>query len=384
MKVVYSFVSLIITSALMILNMALAQTHLTFSNFLINDGNAYNNRTNYQENIHQSSVQLNHQWTFSDIVFTPYYEINVMRYSKNSDLNNLSHNIGLRSRYISDKNTLSLILAARLFDYKDPFVYYEVNRYSGTLRYEYDPDLFQHLEMSLLIQKDHYNEFDLLDNTVFEWKTAYQHFFPNRLGVTVRGHLGKKNYVNQKVVQFYGYVPGRFYTARYREDPVETVQLSGSINVAKSLLSYTGMNVMLGGQWFIGDPIKAYLDGMYYFTQNDLYDDPYAYQGYFWAVQLTQQFGVGFQAKAGYKWMRKDYAGTPALDEVGELTGETRLDTRREFSFLLTKRWLTQWTWLSSLDLYLTYFYRENPSNDPYYDFKDNILMGGVAFTFKF
>ena len=89
----------------------------------------------------------------------------------------------------------------------------------------------------------------------------------------------------------------------------------------------------MGGQLFIGDPIKSFSEGIYYYTKNDLYDDPYLYQDRYISLQLTKQFAIGFQGKIGSKYQLKDYAGTPALEENGELTGETREDKRNEYFY---------------------------------------------------
>jgi len=191
-----------------------------------------------------------------------------------------------------------------------------------------------------------------------------------------------KNYINQTVVQYFGswLLPSRL--ARYREDPVKAALFSTSVNVAKSLLPGLGLSMMVGGQWFVGDPITAYSNGIYYYTENDLYDDPYSYQGIYTALQLTKQFDIGFQAKAGFRYQNKDYAGTPALDENGYLLGETRFDKRYEYFLYVTKKFQTGLKFPSSFDVFINLMYRQNPSNDPYYDFQDHIGLLGFSVGF--
>ena len=133
----------------------------------------------------------------------------------------------------------------------------------------------------------------------------------------------------------------------------------------------------MGGHWFIGDPILAYSEGIYYYTENDLYDDPYSYQGPYVSLQVTRQFTFGFKAKIGVKLQAKEYAGTPALNDLAELSGEMRHDRRDEYFLFVSKRFRTNWRFPDSIDIFINLMYRNNPSNDPYYDFEDHIgLMG--------
>jgi hypothetical protein len=81
------------------------------------------------------------------------------------------------------------------------------------------------------------------------------------------------------------------------------------------------------------------------------------------------------------KYQQKYYRGTPALSAMGELTGDTRQDTRKEFFFLMSKQFETGWRFPESVELFFNFLYRNNPSNDPYYDFDDNI--GLLGFTIK-
>lgn len=140
-----------------------------------------------------------------------------------------------------------------------------------------------------------------------------------------------------------------------------------------------GISLGIGGQWFIGDPIMSYSEGIYYYTENDLFGDPYSYQSQYVTLQLTKQFAIDFQGKIGFKLQKKDYAGTPALDENDDLTGNTCKDTRSEYFLFLTKKFKTGWRFPGSIGVFFNYMYRNNPSNDPYYDFEDHIGLVGFS-----
>jgi hypothetical protein len=89
---------------------------------------------------------------------------------------------------------------------------------------------------------------------------------------------------------------------------------------------------------------------------------------------------VGFQGKIGLIFQKKDYSGTPALDENGGLIGETRKDTRRTYSFSLSKKFNTGWKFPATINLNGNFMIRDNPSNDPYFDFTDHVGLIGFSF----
>ena len=98
-------------------------------------------------------------------------------------------------------------------------------------------------------------------------------------------------------------------------------------------------------------------------------------------LQVTNQFAIGFQGKIGARYQSKDYAGTPALDEAGELLGETRQDQRIETFLFLSKKFRLPWSFPRSVDVFINLMVRNNPSNDPYYDFEDRIGLMGFSVT---
>jgi hypothetical protein len=229
------------------------------------------------------------------------------------------------------------------------------------------------------LNRDAYKEFSDLDNFSYRFYAKYQRFFQNRFGLTGEIGLGIKDYMNQSVLEYFGQSIDTSAPVRYREKPVKAVMLSTSVAVTKSLATFTGVRFEIGGQWFIGDPIVSYTDGIYYYTENDLYDDPYSYQGPYLFLQLTQQFDIDFMAKIGVKVQRKGYLGTPALDAFGKIMGPNRDDGRTEYSFLISKKFLMNWPAPFGIDLFFSYMYRNNSSNDPYYSFKDHIGLLGFS-----
>lgn len=356
-----------------------AQTDVSFTSYLIRDGNTFKSRLARDEWITNPNLRVTHRLGNENYRLQGFYTGDFLLYATNNELNNHTHTFGVTGSYYDDLSTLSITASARLLNFRESFAYYSANRYSLSGSYEYVPTLEELYMLGVAVTNDDYREFDELDNASYRIYGRVQRFFQSKLSITGELGLGVKDYTNQSVINYYGSGIGWGNAARFNEVPVSAALFSASVNVGKSITSHTGISAGIGGQWFIGDPIVAYSSGIYYYTENDLYDDPYSYQGPYATLQLTEQISVGFQAKLGLKIHKKRYSGTPALNDVGQLTGAQREDTRSEYSFMISKKFRATWPISLGIDVFFGYVYRSNPSNDPYYEFKDHI--GLIGFT---
>ena len=356
-----------------------AQTTLYLTTHLIQDGNAFQTSVEQSDWINNSTFYIGHRFSGESFELTGYYNADVLFFTNNAQLNNYAHKVGISGALKGESSSLRFSASARLRDYKETYAYYNVDRYHMNMYWRCEPDFKYNFMLGFTLSKDQYEVFDDLDNQAYRVNMKVQRFFQSRWSIAGETGFGLKNYTNQSVFEYFGTASGQQSVQRFKEEPVRAMVFDASVNIAKSLASLTGISLGLGGQWFVGDPIAAYSNGIYYFTENDLFDDPYSYEGIYGTLQLTQQFSVGFQAKAGLKVQQKDYTGTPALDGEGELTGEHRRDRRDEYYFMVSKRFRTGWQIPSSIGLFFHFIYRNNPSNDPYYDYKDHI--GTLGFS---
>ena len=356
-----------------------AQTNIYFTSYFIRDDNAFKSREAYEEWINNSTLHLGYRFVGNTYQFQGYYSTDFLTFANNGGLNNYAHKFGVSGRLDNDEYTISIHSFARLHNYKEPYIYYNVNRYFLNASFQYNPNLKHIYSLGLTVNKDRYSEFEELDNLIYRIYVRFQRFFQSKISITGEAGLGIKNYVNQSVIQYFGVGLGPRSFTRDREDPVRATIFSLSAIIGKSITSHLGVSLGLGGQWFVGDPIMAYSNGIYYYTENDLYDDPYSYQNHYITLHLTKQFAVGFQGKIGVKYQSKDYAGTPAIGDDGNVTDETREDSRSEYFIMITKKFETGWRFPGSIDLFFNFMYRNNPSNDPYYDYEDHIGLLGFS-----
>lgn len=355
-----------------------AQTNFLFTSYLMRDDNVYKAKATHEEWNNTSSLSISHRYTGERYQLQGYYSADISLMQKNQDLNNYAHSFGMAARFDRDDHAITIRGSAKLRDYQEAYAFYNVNSYDLAIDLRYFPDLKNLYSLDLVIGRDTYDEFVELNNSSYRINGRYQRFFQSKLSLSAEASLEVKNYINQSVVNFFGF-GGRFNAPRYMEEPVRAAKFSLASNIGKSLSPSLGISLKLGGDRFIGDPIAAYSGGIYYYTENDLFDDPLAYQSRYISLQLTKQFSIGFQGKVGLKVQDKDYAGTPALDVTGNLTGDTRRDTRSEFSLMFLKRFQTGWSVPSRVEVFFNYMYRRNPSNDPYYEFDDHVGLFGFS-----
>lgn len=356
-----------------------AQPTMSITSYLVRDNNVFEGRDSYNMWMNHSALQLGYRWIMDGIRIRGSYTLDVNQYPDQTWFNSYSHLIALNTSYDFEDNVIQINGSARIREYDETLNYYNVNQYELTAQIQNSPSLQKLSSVGLVVQRETYSEYSDLDNLTYQLFGKYQYFFQSGLSLTANAQVGVKNYLNQTMLVDYG---SGTDSERTREDAVKAAQVASSIRIAKSITNKMGLSFEAGGQWFLGDPIEAYTGGVYYFTENDLYDDLYAYQGIYASLQLTRQFAIGFQAKLGARAQSKDYAGTPALDDEGLLLGETRKDTRREYYIATSKRIGTGWKVLSYVDVFANFMYRQNPSNDPYYDFDDQIGVIGLSLGF--
>lgn len=378
------WISILIMSVVVsFVDYAESQIGISFSWYLIKDDNIFKSRNEYSEMINTASLIISRGYSKNNFSFQPYYGIEISAFNENSDQKNNSHNFGIIGRHVSGDWVIDVMLGAQIRRNDAEFIYYNTNSFAFNIKTQYEPNLNTLYSIGLNYSKNEFTEFTEIDNLMYKFYGKIQRFFQSRISVSSEIGISVKNYVNQNIIQSFGSRSrGRISNPTGNsEKPLNALQFSADFNVGRSITDRTGMNIAFGGTQFVGDPIKSFSNGIYYFTENDLYDDPFSYEDKYISAYLTRQFGIGFQGKVGAAYHNKNYAGTDALDESGELLGENRLDTRYDYSFVLSKKFELDWQIPFSLSVYSRFLIRQDKSNDPYYTFTDHLGIFGLTIS---
>lgn len=366
-------------SALIFTGQSAAQTDFGLSVYLIKDDNAYKSRSQYDELINTTSLRLGRAFNIGGVRLYGFYSGDISTFSENKGMRNVSNQFGLAARHSSGNYILDFGAAGSVRRNKDQYVYYNVDKYNMYATLTFEPDFYTMYKLGVTYSNSQFNEFTDIDNNNYRVFTRYQRSFQNRSSLSAEIGLGVKDYVNQTVVDLFGFDFGRFQFPRMVENPVRATQLDFSVRAGKSITDRTGLSAAVNMSRYLGDPIEVFSDEVYYYTENDLYDDPFSFENSSLSLQLTRQFGIGFQARAAYTFYDKNYSGTPALDSEGELLNEYRMDQRNEYSFILSKKVETEWSFPGSIELFFRYMMRDNRSNDPYFTFNDHVGLLGFS-----
>lgn len=157
-------------------------------------------------------------------------------------------------------------------------------------------------------------------------------------------------------------------------------QLITSLKIAQSLTAGTGLSMEYLRRINLGDEARFYYaDGQFadFSSEEDIFDDPYSYEGYEIYTTITQILPRQVILKLGYDYLRKDY-DVEALDLAGQplATAALRQDTRKLLWLNMKKR-VSQ-----SLQFILDFYYLNNNSNDPYFDYNNSFFSIGTEVSF--
>ena len=358
-----------------------AQTDFFLSWNIVKDDNTFKSRYKYEELINTASFLFTKGFTRNSLNFQVFYDANLSIFNNYKDQRNYAHNIGTAGRLLLGNYEVDFGLNAQFRRNNAQYIFYNTNNYNLFARLRFEPGLSEIYTIGLSYTKNEFTEFIDINNNEFRLYGKFQKFFQSRLSISGEAGLSVKNYVNQTAVNYFGTNAGVFEFPRQTENSVKATIFSISANIAKSITSKTGVNGKFGGQWFVGDPIEVFSQGIYYYTENDLYDDPHSYENRYISLNFTRQFDVDLQGKFGIEYQKKYYRGTPALDIEGELIGMNREDTRKVYNFLISKKIQTKWRYPGSINLYFRFLVRDNSSNDPYYQFTDHLGITGFTIS---
>ncbi len=223
-------------------------------------------------------------------------------------------------------------------------------------------------------------------------------FFESKTTVLAELDLGNKNYVSTPASMFTatgnmhaagmmgGRMDGRMnQNTRYVSySRPSTTQLIGILRVAQSLSQTTGVSVQYLRRWDVSERTRFLSSGAVDFQgDEELWDDPYGYQGNEYNVTLTQNLPWGMTSRISTDYLVKDYARrTFAATDTNTPTGPLRSDTRLVVGIDLRKSFGEAWGFFDGFTISLSYFYQRNKSNDPYYDFRNNSFNVGLATQF--
>ncbi|NIR52019.1 hypothetical protein GWO43_25715 [candidate division KSB1 bacterium] len=365
---------------------------------MVYDDNSFRNYKGLSDYITQVNVYLARDFQSEALVTRLYYDGNVNVFTEYSDRLSHHHKVGAAfSRFLGSKGeALNFGANIRLSRYRDVYDYSNYGQATGYANFKAKPDDAIITQFGYVVKyRDYENlpEFSHFEHQLFG---RFSWFLPTSTSLILYTRYGLKDYETQTVVtgardmSNIGHGRGGRQgesggVVISEQEAPSASQFIGSLKFGQSLSSITGLSFQYLRRINLSDAARySALAGEIwnYNTEDDLFDDPYAYQGHEMSTVLTQLLPWQTRVKMGYDRYIKNY-GYEALDLNGEplLIPEDRRDTRNVVWFNLTKQF-SQKSAFRNFELSLDFYYLNNNSNDPYFNYDSSVFTFGTGFSF--
>lgn len=215
------------------------------------------------------------------------------------------------------------------------------------------------------------DDYSFIEQTAF---LRLSRFFQTRTTLQLQGNLGLKTYVrssNQDSTST-GVVT--------RSGDARTLaQATAGVKVAQSLMRYTGLQFEYLRRFTLaGRNRYAALEG--YNTDDELFDDRYSHEGQEFRTKLKYSANSVFSVEIMGRYVKRKYAGRPALDLNGFIIHPdlVREDARKSLSVKSTKVFKLSKGWLHKTTITAEWLLNRIASTDSYYDTSGQVFSVGV------
>jgi len=312
---------------------------------------------------------------------------------ENPNLTYYVHDLGLDYLHpINQKTALYFSLAGRgafwRSDYSD-FNYFSVNFFSALKTYLSQTSILK-ANYSLEYKDYKYSIFDFLSNSIH---ASMDKYFQTKTTLRAEMNWGYKYFLHpflsQEVIlvdenQYFlggnGKGKGKSSGARQYQyvmstkgegKGIQAFSLTGLI--AQGLGNKVGLRLSGMKQWTLSGNNPFTFIEEFYAVENPSYDR-FSWAGYELGTLLTVLMPWNIQLKMGYTMTNKEFPGIESLSLEGDSLGIIRKDERKRFEVEAEKNF-------SKFSLFFSYFYVDNNSNDPFFEWKGHFFSAGIEWN---
>jgi len=368
-------------SAFLVVNAALIANTFSLSFYQNMTDNVFQNR--YSERDQLSSLNFYLDKDFSKVsIFT---EGNYAYLYDNPGLSYYFHDAGLDYLHALNEKTafyFSVVGQGAFYrsDYSD-FNYLSLH-FLGAFK--------TYLSQTSILKSNYAFEYKGYSYSLFDFishflDVSFDTYFQTKTTIKAEVSWGYKYYLHPDASQEavieegQGYRGGRdsyIYIPRtvYEGKAIQIFSANGLI--AQGLGGKIGLSLSGMKQWTLSGENPFTSVEEFYVVENPSYDS-FSWEGYQVSSQLTILVPWNIELKMGYTRSEKEFPGIESMDLEGNPLGVTRQDTRDVFEARVEKDF-------SSFSLFLSYFYVNNRSNDPFFDWQGNFFSAGLEWNVFF
>ncbi len=334
------------------------------------------------------------------------------------------HNLGAMyytSLQENDATTLNLYAGASSRFDRSAYSYYDYTQWMGRAKVRHNFTQTAFLTGSYQLRQRRYPDFNDLSYIEHYASMAFSISFQTRTSVRVGLDYGVKNYASLSVADNgnnsgdgtpggggmgHGGMGGgdniggnshmgdrwngmRRHYAGTNEDVHYLVYDNPSSNqavvrlrVAQSLWKKAGIRVQYEHRFNLADRGRSYIGNTVdYLGEEELFDDPYSYEGPGGLVTFTQLMPLSMKMTVSAEVYDKTYS-YPVVAVDPDVQSE---EQRKDLELLAWVRWEKGFPGFGMLDrvsLYTTYYFIRNQSNTPFFDYYANSIQIGILGDF--
>lgn len=359
----------IIQSIFFLLLILFSQSYAQFSLYTnVNsyfDDNIFNNYLAEQDFINSFSLgsafdiesEYNNLSTYYDGNFTFFNEYN----QKSSNL----HKVGIVNTYfVNEENPLNIGVNLSVRNYRDDYNIYDWQTISAYANYRHLTGENDFILAGYIFGRTKYNNLDIFSYNEHKGLIKLQFAFETKTTVLISGEAGYKDYIQQL----------------NQSDFTNNIwQVSSFLRVAQSLGENTGMSLFAGIRKNFKDGTRYLNNNDYYYFEEELLNDQYSSDGFEGGTRITQLLTPIMILSGFVNYAQNNYTNLTAADLEGNSLGDFREDKRLSFGVKLEINLVSI---LPGLFGDVNWNFIRNNSNDPFYDYNNQIFSAGLEFNF--
>jgi len=313
---------------------------------------------------------------------------------ENPNLAYYVHDLGMDYLHpINEKSAFYFSLAGRgnfyRSDYRD-FNYFSMNFFIAFKTY---------LSQTSIVKSNYSLEYKNYNSSFFDFAShafsfSLDKYFPSKTTVKADVNWGYKYflhpYLSQEIIsidenQFFyggkgrghhsGGMGSQFITRTDSQGQgIQVFSLTGLI--AQGLGDIVGLRLSGMQQWTLSGKNPFTFVEEFYAVENPSYDR-FSWEGYQISGQLTVLVPWNIQFKIGYTIADKEFPGIESLGLEGNSLGITRKDVKKQIEARVEKNF-------PKFSVFLSYFYINNSSNDPFFEWDGQFFSAGIEWNLFF
>ena len=215
--------------------------------------------------------------------------------------------------------------------------------------------------------------------------------FSTRTTLILEADLGYKAFTSQVLYSAYSddsnHGPGRqIRPSRFVTSSSEVPSMGQLIllaRVSQSIYEKMGIYVQYRKQISLSDQITS-ITGDNFYQDEELFDDPFSYEGQGISTQLTWMMPWSMRLQIGGSLIDKNYISEQAFVSIDDTVGlgGQRIDDQNNLFLNFTKTFNFKRKWMNALMFNIYIGYTNNKSNSYWYNYTNRIIGGGIQWRF--